>query len=120
MQVQPESNSWHASEPPAHAPAHARHSTSHCDNHDSHDSHDSHDNVLTSNNRTEQLFNELQRVIELSGGASSPLQYGHERERKLPDFEYNTRFSFSKKMPPKKSGRAILKEEGMKFPCGRL
>ena len=62
-------------------------------------------------NRTDQLFTELQRVIE-NGEAGTPI-----RDHELLDFHTYPSLSLfaparSGKMPPKKSGRAMLREEG--------
>jgi hypothetical protein len=62
--------------------------------------------VASNNNRTDQLFQELQQLIEHSG-ASTPVP-----EHELHNFPSVGYFS-SGKMPPKKSGRAALREEGM-------
>ena len=62
-------------------------------------------------NRTDQLFTELQRLIEHSG-ASTPVRDAGDN---LPEFNNSHRQRAPPlfgKMPPKKSGRAMLREEG--------
>jgi hypothetical protein len=74
----------------------------------------SNNNNNNNNNRTELLFTELRRVIDHTlSGASSPtglnklLDWYDEFELYRPEREP------LRKMPPKKSGRAMLREEGM-------
>ena len=73
---------------------------------------DYHDALL---NRTDQLFTELQRIIEHSG-ASSPIPHQTAELLDYPSYPHTYKprslFAQSGKMPPKKSGRAMLREEG--------
>ena len=95
---------------------HHHHNNNHLDTPNS-AHHNDHDDTLALN-RTDQLFTELQRIIENSG-ASSPLRdnnpelldLGHCKENLRSNHSFGGRQSFGK-MPPKKSGRAMLREEG--------
>jgi hypothetical protein len=60
----------------------------------------------SASNRTDQLFDELRQLIEHSG-ASTPV-----RDHDAIHYPAVGYFS-SGKMPPKKSGRALLREEGL-------
>jgi hypothetical protein len=66
----------------------------------------------SSNNRTDQLFTELRQLIDHSG-RSSPVRDAAHHE--LLDFPQFGLFAPTGKMPPKKSGRAMLREEGKLF-----
>lgn len=68
--------------------------------------------AATAHNRTEQLFNELQRLIVDSGASTPHREYRDELLDYPPVGFFGGSIERSGKMPPKKSGRAMLREEG--------
>ncbi|KIW08052.1 uncharacterized protein PV09_00996 [Verruconis gallopava] len=71
---------------------------------------------IRDSNRTEQLFHELRLLVDHSG-ASTPIHHHHQRDSDVAATSSLTPVSYfasgSRKMPPKKSGRALLREEGL-------
>jgi len=75
--------------------------------------------TATNNNRTDQLFTELRQLIDRSGGSTPYRDRDRDRDplHELLDYPQFGLFSPAGKMPPKKSGRAMLREEGR---CRRI